>query len=116
MLSQAVLAVAVSTVMVPPGGTVVDHSQPAHYAQPTLRRFEQKSVDDYRRMQWEAYTESLDSLWREYRASKSTPEAFEFYKKAASERKDQYVFDDPFLAPVMPGPTGLILPPPGVAW
>lgn len=116
MLSQAVLAIAVSAVMVPPGAPVLDHSQPFHYAQPTIRRFDRKAGDDLRRMQWEAYTESLDSLWKDYRADGSTAEAFEFYKKGASDAKTQYVFDDPHLAPVLPTQMGLLFPSPGLNW
>lgn len=107
MLTEAVLAIAISTVMVPPGEPVLDHSQPSHYTQPTIRFFREEPTDDLRRMQWEAYTETLDNLWRDYRASGSTPEAFEFYKRALAERRAEYIFADPYYAPVIPG---LILP------
>lgn len=103
MLTGIILSVALSAVSVPPGGLVVNHAQPGHYGQPTLRSFERRAVDDLRRLRWEAYTEELDGLWKQYRAEGSTPAAWEFYKRAAADAKTRYVFGDPYLAPVVSG-------------
>jgi hypothetical protein len=106
MLTGIVLTVAMSATMVPPGGLVVNHAQPAHYGQPTIRTFERRAVDDLRRARWDAYVEELDGLWKQYRADGSTPVAWEFYKRAAADAKTRYVFGDPYLAPVVPGYSG----------
>lgn len=106
MWSSLALSVALSAVAVPPGAPVVNHAQPAHDAQPTLRTFERRAVDDLRRMQWEAYTQELDGLWKQYRADGSTSTAWQIYKQAAADAKARYIFNDPYLAPVVPGMTG----------
>lgn len=92
---------AASTLFVPPGYPVADHSQPSHYTQPTLRRFERRQEDNDRRTAYERYCRELDVAWKEYRDAGSTPAAFKAYQTKALEVKRQYVYDDPYLAPVV---------------
>jgi hypothetical protein len=94
------LFLAAAATMVPPGEAVVDHSQPYHYTQPTIRRFVGWQDDMNRRLAWEAYCDELRELWSTYRQNNSTPEAFFTYKRAAAEAKRRYVYGDPWLAPV----------------
>lgn len=99
MLNAATLAT-----MVPPGELTENHAQPYHWAQPEIHRFERQPDDDDRRLAWEAYVQELDNLWKNYRAAGSTPRAWIDYKKAVREAKRRYVFDDIYLAPVLPVP------------
>lgn len=101
MISAAILSLAMSSTMVPPGQPVVNHAHPAHFAQPTIRIFERRSEDRDRRIAWEAYCKELDALWAEYRAAGSTPVAWRNYIDAASQAKGRYVYQDPYLAPVV---------------
>jgi hypothetical protein len=87
MISTAVLALALSTTAVPPGQSVVNHAHPGHYAQPTIRIFERRGVDQDRRLAWDAYCQELDQLWADYRASGSTPAAWRKYLEAAGQAK-----------------------------
>ncbi len=96
-------AAALST-MVPPGELVENHAHPYHWGQPVIRRFERRPEDDDRRLAWEAYVQELDNLWKAYRAAGSTPRAWLEYREAVSEAKRRYVFDDIYLAPVLPVP------------
>lgn len=95
------LAVAMSTTLVDPGMPVADHSQPTHYTQPTIRRFERKEEDHQRRDAWRAFCQELDGLWQDYRAAGKTPQAFEEYKRAAAQARRRYVIGDPYLAPIV---------------
>jgi hypothetical protein len=101
MISAAILSLAMSSTMVPPGQTVVNHAHPAHYAQPTIRVFERRGEDRDRRMAWEAYCKELDQLWAAYRAAGSTPVAWKAYNDAASQAKRRYVYQDPYLMPIV---------------
>lgn len=91
--------IAISSVMVPPDHSVVNHAQPGHYTQPTIPRFIRRNEDQARRLQWESYFSELDILWKEYRDAGSTPEAFTRYTKAAGQAKRRYLFVDPYLLP-----------------
>ena len=100
MLS-AVISVALSTTMVPPGEEVVNHAHSGHYAQPTIRVFERRAEDNDRRVAWNAYCRQLDELWAAYRAAGSTPAAFRAYQAAAAQAKRRHVLADPYFAPVI---------------
>jgi len=101
MISAAILSLAMSSTMVPPGQSVVNHAHPAHYAQPTVRIFERRGEDRDRRVAWEAYCKELDALWAEYRATGSTPVAWNKYLDAAGQAKRRYVYQDPYLLPIV---------------
>jgi hypothetical protein len=101
MLSAMLLSVALSSTMVPPGEEVVNHAHPGHYAQPTIRIFERRGEDTDRKISWQAYCRELDQLWAEYRAAGSTPAAWRSYVAAAGQAKRRYVFNDPYLAPIV---------------
>ena len=101
MISALALSLAMSTTMVPPGQEVVNHAHPGHYAQPTIRVFERKPVDEDRKLAWQAYCRELDMLWNEYRAAGSTPAAWRTYLSAAGQAKRRYVVNDPYLAPII---------------
>lgn len=102
MLSSFVLSFALSATMVPPGGEVVNHGSPGTYTQPVLRRFERYEEDRSRRLAWDRYCRRLDNLWKEFRAAGSTKEAWDTYIYEAGNAKRDYVYDDPYLAPVVP--------------
>jgi hypothetical protein len=102
MMTSIVLAAVLSATMVPPGGTVVNHGSPGTYTQPVIRRYERYDEDRSRRLAWERYCRQLDGLWQEYRAAGSTREAFETYQLEAARAKRDYVYGDPYLAPVLP--------------
>jgi hypothetical protein len=101
MLSAMLLSVALSSTMVPPGEEVVNHAHPGHYAQPTIRNFERRGEDTDRKIAWQSYCRELDQLWAEYRAAGSTPAAWRKYSQAAGQAKRRYVFNDPYLAPIV---------------
>jgi hypothetical protein len=101
MVSAFVLSLALSTTSVPPGEQVVNHAHPGHYAQPTIRIFERRAEDNDRKIAWQAYCKELDALWTEYRAAGSTPAAWRHYTAAAGQAKRRYVFNDPYLAPIV---------------
>ena len=101
MISAAILSLAMSSTMVPPGQQVVNHAHPAHYAQPTIRIFERRGEDRDRRVAWEAYCKELDTLWAAYRAAGSTPVAWAKYNEAAGQAKRRYVYQDPYLMPIV---------------
>ncbi len=98
------LQAAAMVTMVPPGELTENHAHPYHWAQPEIHRFERQPDDDDRRSAWEAYVQELDNLWKAYRAAGSTPRAWLDYKKAVGEAKRRYVYDDIYLAPVLPVP------------
>lgn len=102
MLSSLVIAIAASTVSVPPGYPVVQHGSPGQYGQPVIRRYERFEEDYSRRMAWERYCRRLDAAWRQFRDAGSTPEAWDQYKLEASRAKRDYVYQDPYLVPVLP--------------
>jgi len=91
MISSWALSLAISTTSVPPCCPVVNHAQPAHFTQPTIRRFERYEEDHARRVAWEDYCQELDKAWREYRAAGSTAEAMQAYKKVAGQAKTRYI-------------------------
>ena len=101
MISAAILSLAMSSTMVPPGQTVVNHAHPAHYGQPMVRIFERRGEDRDRRVAWEAYCKELDALWAEYRTAGSTPVAWNKYLDAAGQAKRRYVYQDPYLLPIV---------------
>jgi hypothetical protein len=103
MVANAVLSLALASIAVPPGAPVANHAHPGHYTQPTLRAFERQPVDDFRQSQWHAFCQKLDELWLTYRAAGSTPQAWQTYKQAVAQLRRQYVYDDPYLAPVERG-------------
>ncbi len=86
---------------VPPGELVVDHTQPYHWAQPTIRRFERREEDEYRQTNWLRYTGHLDELWKAYRRAGSTRHAWIEYKRNAAIAKRNFIYDDPYYAPVV---------------
>lgn len=102
MLSGLVLMAAMNATMVPPGQQVVNHGQPGHYTQPVLRRYERYEEDYGRRLAWERYCRRLDILWKEFRDAGSTPAAWETYTLEVERAKRDYVYADPYLAPVLP--------------
>ena len=102
MISAWALSLAMSTTSVPPCCPVVNHAQPGHYAQPTIRRYERYDEDHARRLAWEAYCQELDKAWKEYRAAGSTSEAMQTYKKMAGQAKTRYIYNDPYYAPILP--------------
>ena len=89
-----------SALAVPPNEPTVNHAQPYHYGQPTLRWFERRFEDEQRERNWRLYVQELDELWREYRAAGSTPRAWKVYKWEAAQAKRRYVYEDPYLKPV----------------
>jgi hypothetical protein len=101
MISALVVSMSLTAVAVPPGQEVVNHAHPGHYAQPTLRSFERRPVDEDRRAAWLAYCRELELLWEEYRAAGSTPSAWRQYLSQAGQAKRRYVFGDPYLAPII---------------
>jgi hypothetical protein len=96
----ALLIAAAATTFVPPNQPVVDHSQPYHSAQPTVRRFEDRRVDDRRRANYNSYINEIDLLWQEYRAAGSTPQAFRLYQDEAAQAKTRYIYADPWYVPI----------------
>jgi hypothetical protein len=110
MLTALALSVALNAAAVPPGSAVVNHASPGHYAQPTVQIFERKQVDDYRRANWLRYNADLDAHWRAYRATGSTPAAWQAYQVNAEAAKRRYLVDDPYLLPVVT-PSPAYLPP-----
>lgn len=102
MLSAVALSVVLSATSAPPGA-VVNHAHPGHYAQPTIREYERFQTDYSRRMRYNDYVAALDKEWQLYRDSGSNPVAFAQYKAAARKLKHDYVWADPYLAPVVPG-------------
>ena len=89
-----------AAVMVPPNEPVVDHSQPYHYTQPTIRTFERRDEDDARRRNWNSYTQELDDLWMDYRRAGSTTRAWKMYLREAFQAKRRFVYNDPYFAPI----------------
>jgi hypothetical protein len=100
MLSAWLVSVAMTS-MVPPGYPVENHAHVGHSAQPTIQLFERRHVDRARRNAWDAYVAELEVLWGEYKAAGSTPEAFSTYKFKANAAKMNYLFNDPYLVPII---------------
>lgn len=96
----AILIAAAATSFVPPNEPVVDHSQPYHYTQPTVRRFEDRRMDDQRRESYNVYVNEIDRLWQEYRLAGSTPQAFRVYQDEAAQAKTRYIYRDPWYVPI----------------
>lgn len=96
-----VLAFAMASTAVPPGEEVEDHSQPFHYTQPELRRFERHPDDYDRRLAWESYVRELADLRKEYREEGSTSRAWRRYIRGVAEAKRRYVYGDIYLAPIV---------------
>jgi len=90
-----------AAICVPPNEPVVNHAQPYHYAQPTLRRFERRYEDEARQRNWDSYCAELTDLWTEYRKAGSTSRAWEKYLREAGQAKRRYVYNDPYLAPIV---------------
>src|SRR5690349_24938371 len=101
MLPALALYVALSATAVPPGTPVENHAHPGHYAQPTVQVFERKPVDDYRKASWIRYNADLEQLWQTYRLAGSTPAAWQAYQAGANAAKYRYLYDDPYLLPVV---------------
>jgi hypothetical protein len=102
LMAELMLATGLSLAMVPPNEPTVNHAHPLHYGQPTIRRFERRDEDNDRRRAWEAYVVELTDLWRDYVDAGRTPRAWRTYKESAAEAKRRYVYDDIYLAPVLP--------------
>jgi hypothetical protein len=102
MITGLVLMAAINATAVPPGRLVENHGAPGQYMQPVLRTYERYEEDFGRRQAWERYNRRLDLLWRNFREAGSTPEAWETYKAEVARAKRDYVFADPYLAPVLP--------------
>ncbi len=102
MLTNIVMSVVMSAAMVPPGYPVANHGSPGTYTQPVLRSYERYEEDHGRRLAYDRYVRKLDSLWKDFRDAGSTKEAFETYKLEAGKAKRDYVYADPYLAPVSP--------------
>ena len=100
MQLTAILIAAAATTFVPPNESVIDHSQPYHYTQPTVRRFEDRRMDDERRDNYTVYTNELELLWQEYRRAGSTPQAFRTYEREAAQAKQRYIYADPWYVPI----------------
>lgn len=94
------VAIALVAISVPPGASPLNHNQPAHGGDPVVRVFEQRPIDDYRRAAWCRYCAVLDIYWAEYRASGSTPAAFDLYRQKAKAAKRAYVYQDPYYVAV----------------
>ncbi|MEE3218798.1 MAG: hypothetical protein VB835_14460 [Pirellulales bacterium] len=90
-----------AVVTVPPGELVVDHSQPYHWTQPTVRRFERREEDESRQANWELYVRELDALWKAYRRGGSTPRAWQDYKRQAGQAKRRFIVNDPYYLPIV---------------
>jgi len=101
MLAGIALSFAMSATSVPPGNLVEDHTQPYHWDQPVLRRFERHEDDYDRRLAWNAYVRQQSDLWREYRKAGATPQAWRKFKRAAAQAKRRYVYGDIYLAPIV---------------
>lgn len=89
-----------SAIMVPPNEPVVDHSQPYHSTQPTIRTFERRDEDEARESNWNSYVRELDDLWREYRGAGSTVRAWRIYQREAYQAKRRFIYNDPYYAPI----------------
>lgn len=98
---QLAALIITTAIMVPPNEPVVDHSQPYHYTQPTIRTFERRDEDDARRSNWDSYTRELDDLWREYREAGSTVRAWQRYQREAYQAKRRFIWNDPYYAPII---------------
>lgn len=98
-LTGLVLSMAV---MVPPGQLTEDHTQPYHWGQPVIRRFERRDDDMDRGRAWQAYVRELNDLWADYRDAGSTPSAFRRYQAAAGQAKRRYIYRDIYYAPILP--------------
>ena len=101
MLSAWLVSLAMSSTMVPPGYPVENHAHVGHYAQPTVQLFERRSVDRFRRNAWVAYNAELDQLWADFCAAGSTPAAFADYKFKVNAAKTRYLYNDPYLLPII---------------
>lgn len=102
MISTIAFSIVVtSSSLVPPGYSVSDHSQPGHWTQPTIRRFERKAEDDSRRAAYSDFNAELDRLWTEYVQANRTAEAWEAYKAGVRAARTNYVFQDPYYAPIV---------------
>lgn len=101
MISAWLMSLALSTSLVPPYSATENHAHPAHYGQPTTPRFERRAVDRARREAWDAYCRELETLWADYRRNGSTPAAWEAYKQGVSQAKFQYLYNDPYLLPII---------------
>lgn len=106
---SAAAALLISLVGVPPGEWMYDHNQPGQWGQPpVVRQFVRRPIDDARGDAWMHYCTVLDQLWVDYRASGSTPDAWELYKIRAAAAKRAYVFQDPYYVAQLdlrrPGP------------
>ncbi|QDU28261.1 hypothetical protein ETAA8_33610 [Anatilimnocola aggregata] len=101
MLSAWLVSVAMSTTMVPPGHPVENHASVGKSAQPTIQLFERKAVDRARRANWNAYVAELDVLWADFRAAGSTDAAMADYKFKANAAKIKFLYNDPYLLPII---------------
>lgn len=90
-----------AAICVPPNEPVANNAQPYHYTQPTLRRFERRFEDEAREKNWDSYCAELTDLWTEYRRAGSTTRAWEKYIHDAGQAKRRYVYNDPYLAPIV---------------
>jgi hypothetical protein len=110
MLPALALTVALGATAVPPGWPVENHAHPGHYAQPTVQVFARKPVDEYRKANWHRYNAELELRWQAYRAAGSTPAAWQAYQASAEGAKFRYLYDDPYLLPVVEPRLGYLPP------
>ena len=101
MMSAWLVSLAMSSTMVPPGHSVENHAHVAHTGQPTIQLFERRAIDRSRRLAWNSYVAELDQHWVGYRAAGSTPEAWADYKFKVNAAKMKYLYNDPYLLPII---------------
>lgn len=100
MTFAVALMLSLSTTAAPPCIEITNHGA-AHNSYPTVRVFERRSEDQFRRTAWMAYSRELNLLWFDYRAAGSTPAAFRRYQAAAGQARRRYLIGDPYLTPVV---------------
>lgn len=101
MLPSLALSTVMAATGVLPGELVADHTQPYHYGQPVIRRFERQLIDLDRRTAWNGFVGQLKVLWARYRAAGSTPEAYREYMDDLEAVRRDYIYDDIHYAPVV---------------
>jgi len=102
MVSGFVLSIAMTVCSVPPGQATVDHTQPYHQEQPMGKYFLRRPVDDARRCAWEVYVQRLEDHFKDYVRAGRSPETWQTLKANNRCAKQDYVYQDPYLVPVIP--------------
>ena len=101
MLPALALSVVLSASAVPPVFVAENEGDGVHLDQPTVQVFARQGIDEYRRANWVRYNAELEQLWQVYRAAGSTPVAWQAYQASANAAKYRYLYDDPYLLPVV---------------